>query len=250
MQALKKYTLIIGLILVSSNALFAQNRYYDFRERTPENKVHILYLGGGSWHDLLGVADILRRFLEIRHEYHTTYTEDLGVLARSLDVYDVILINGMPDKMSEAQLKGLEEAVKNGKPLLGLHAATAALQQDTEEDRNRYNTILGANFTSHPPIHTFPVKVAQADHAITKNIGNFEIYDEMYFYNTDIAGNNVLIEAEHEDKTTPIAWTRQYGKGKVFYTSLGHGVGAATNKHFQQLILNGLLWLLEEKENK
>lgn len=247
MDTLRKCTIVVIVLLMSSNMLFSQNRYYDFRERKPDNKVHILYLGGGSWHDLLGVADILRRFLEIRHEYHTTYTEDWEVLTRSLDAYDIILINGMPDTLSETQLQGLEAAVKNGKPLLGLHAATAALQQDTEEKRTRYNAIIGANFTSHPPIHTFPVNVVETKHPITKNIGNFEIYDEMYFYNTNIEGNQILIEAQHEGKNTPIAWTRQYGKGKVFYASLGHGVGAATNKHFQQLVLNGLIWLLNEE---
>ena len=244
MNTLKKYILVIGLLLLSSNDLLAQNRYYDFRERRPDDKVQILYLSGGSWHDLLGVADVLRRFLELRHDYHTTYTEDLDVLTRSLEDYDVILINGMPDQMSEAQLKGLEEAVKGGKPLLGLHSATAALQRDKKEDLTRYNAILGANFARHPPIHTFPVTVTVPNHPITQNIGNFEIYDEMYFYNTNMHGNQILIEAEFEAEKTAIAWTRQYGNGKVFYTSLGHGVGAATNSYFQQLVLNALQWLL------
>lgn len=39
----------------------------------------------------------------------------------------------------------------------------------------------------------------------------------MYFYLKQAEGATVLIEAEHEGVKTPIAWTRNYGKGKVFY---------------------------------
>ncbi|MEO9511256.1 MAG: ThuA domain-containing protein [Flavobacteriaceae bacterium] len=246
MKNLKRNSIIFGVVFLMAFSLVAQNRFYDYRERNPEGKVHILYMAGGSWHDHLGVAAVLRRFLEVRHEYHLTYSEDFGIFAGSLDEYDVIIMNGMPIAMTNEEFMGFSNAVSEGKPVLGLHSATAALKQDSEH-KPMYTNIIGADFVKHPPIHTFPVSITMPDHSIVKNIGSFEIYDEMYFYKAQAEGSTILLEAEHDTIKTPIAWTRNYGKGKIFYTSLGHGVGAATNRYFQQLVLNALEWLVEEQ---
>lgn len=235
-------SIVFGILFMMAMSFQAQNRYYDYKVRNPEGKIHILYMAGGSWHDHLGVAAILRRFLEVRHEYHITYSEDLDVFTRPLDAYDVIIMNGMPPNFSDAQMDGFKQAVAQGKPVLGLHSATAALNKDPNpEHLPTYTQIIGAHFVKHPAIHTFPVTIKEQNHPITKNIGPFEIYDEMYFYDKQAEGSTVLIEASNKGETTPIAWTRNYGKGKVFYTSLGHSMGAATNRYFQQLVLNALI---------
>ncbi len=242
---IKLFTLFVFTLI----SIFAksQNKYYDFRERTSGERIHILYMSGGDWHDNLEVASILRKFLENRHEYYITYSEDYSIFTRTLNDYDVILINGMPSKIKEDQLKGLIEAVRNGKPLLGIHSATAAFKKVDPKQRDQYVDMIGAKFKNHPAIYNFSAVITKKDHQITKSIGDFNIYDEMYFYDEIRDGSKTLIEAQHEGQTTPIAWTRVYGKGKVFYTSLGHGVGATTNRYFQQLILNGLLWLTKEE---
>ncbi|WP_299668823.1 ThuA domain-containing protein [uncultured Polaribacter sp.] len=245
MRHFKRNSIVFGIIFMMTMCFQAQNRYYDYKVRNPEGKVHILYMAGGNWHDHLRVASVLRRFLEIRHEYHITYSEDFDVFTRPLDAYDVIIMNGMPTHFSDKQMEGFKKAVEQGKPLLGLHSATAALKKD-KEHLPMYTEIIGAVFKTHPTIHTFPVVIKKQDHPITKNIGDFEIYDEMYFYSKEAEGSTVLIEAEDKGQKTPIAWTRNYGKGKVFYTSLGHGVEAATNRYFQQLVLNALIWLVED----
>ena len=42
--------------------------------------------------------------------------------------------------------------------------------------------------------------------------------------------------------TYPMAWTRNYGNGKVFKTTLGHNGLSVQNEQFQRLILNGVNW--------
>lgn len=240
-----KLFILFVLLLGICASIHSQNRFYDYHDRNPEGKVHILYMAGGSWHDHLGVAAILRKFLEVRHEYYITYSEDFSIFTRPLDQYDVIIMNGMPAKMEDDAFAGFTKAVKEGMPVLGLHSATAALKKD-DLHKASYTDLIGADFGKHPPIHTFPVTIVNPNHPIVKNIGDFEIYDEMYFYKEQADKSTVLIEAEHKGIKTPIAWTRTYGKGNVFYTSLGHSVGAATNKYFQQLVLNALIWLVKE----
>ncbi|WP_084817512.1 ThuA domain-containing protein [Formosa agariphila] len=233
-------------LLLTWATMHSQNKFYDYHDRNPEGKVHILYMAGGSWHDHLAVASILRKFLEVRHDYYITYSEDFRIFTRPLDQYDIIIMNGMPTEMEADEFEGFSNAVKEGMPVLGLHSATAALKKD-DAHKSNYTDLIGADFGKHPPIYTIPVSIVNQDHPIVKNIGDFEIYDEMYFYKEKREDSTVLIEAEHEGVITPIAWIRSYGKGTVFYTSLGHGVGAATNKYFQQLVLNALIYLTENE---
>ena len=244
MQQLKKVILFFSFFMVIVAAQ-SQNRYYDYKDRNPEGKVHILYMGGGSYHDYLSVAEVLRKFLEVRHEYHITYSEDYSVFTRPLDKYDVILLAGMPKKLEKEELTGFLTAVKEGKSVIGLHAATAALSKDKQ--RIEYTKVIGAQFAGHPPIYRFPVEIKEDNHPITKNIGPFDIYDEMYFFKNMQEGTTVLLEAEHEERgRTAIAWVREYGKGKIFYTTFGHAAQSAGNRYFQQLLLNALEWMTED----
>ncbi len=44
------------------------------------------------------------------------------------------------------------------------------------------------------------------------------------------------------DERQCMAWVQQYGKGRVFYTGLGHGKEAWTNPAFQRLVVRGMYW--------
>ena len=118
MKSLHKIGLLFSFLLVTV-VIQSQNRFYDYRDRDPEGKVHILDMGGGSYHDYLSVAEVLRKFLEVRHEYYITYSEDYSIFSRSLDKYDVILMSGMPRNLETAELEGFLKAVHNGKSFIG-----------------------------------------------------------------------------------------------------------------------------------
>ncbi|MDN5214935.1 ThuA domain-containing protein [Fulvivirgaceae bacterium BMA12] len=253
---------LFSIFFCSICTAYSQNRHYDYRNRVPGDKPHILYISGDDTHGSLEVAVILRKFLEVRHEYFITYTEDYSVLTRPLDKYDLILMNNIPPKMSSDEIEGLKSAVSNGKPFLGLHAISATYKMD-DAQKSEILDIVGGQFKTHPPIYEFEVNIEQTDNTIVQYIPDFKVYDEMYFFSKLKDDINVLMTATYkendfskedwdkrfgESKSTPIAWTTNYGKGKVFYTSLGHGIGVATNRYFQQLVLNGLSWLLEKNE--
>ena len=42
----------------------------------------------------------------------------------------------------------------------------------------------------------------------------------------------------------PATWARMHGKGRVFYTSMGHREDVWTNEKFQQVALGGFSWVL------
>ena len=88
----------------------------------------------------------------------------------------------------------------------------------------RAAALIGGHANWHPPGLTFTVAVDDADHPVMKGIANFEVEDEIYMSAWD-PGIHVLASAQWQEKAHPMAWTHSYGRGRVFYTTLGHGPG-------------------------
>jgi len=53
-----------------------------------------------------------------------------------------------------------------------------------------------------------------------------------------------LVRMNRESERQSMGWVQHYGKGRVFYTSLGHGREAWTNPHFQRLVARGIYWAI------
>ena len=101
---------------------------------------------------------------------------------------------------------------------------------------------------------TFTVKIVDTDHPITKGLKDFELKDELYYKIQMQPGvdREALATIDHDNGTWPVAWTRTYGKGRVFHTPLGHrsfGPGKddpiATNPNLGKLVLQGVDWVAE-----
>jgi uncharacterized protein len=103
------------------------------------------------------------------------------------------------------------------------------------------------------------VVVPDPDNAITKFLGkSFTITDEIYQTDDFRDDSHVLLRLDpmSVDRSKPgvhtryymwpLAWTRRYGRGKVFYTALGHEDAVWRDPRFQQLLLNGIEWSMGE----
>lgn len=141
-------------------------------------------------------------------------------------------------------VKNLTDYVRNGGGFFGIHAATDSLKKEPV-----YGDMIGAYFNGHPwgGGNTVTVNLEEPNHALCKNAfgGNsFSIKDEMYQFKEpyDRSKLRVLlsIDLEKSDKPDPakmkrtdgdypVAWVKPYGKGRIFYCSLGHN--AATFAH-------------------
>ena len=106
---------ILCLVTVVSSAENPQGGH-TYKWRVPEGKTHILWIGGGHWHDTLETTTILRRVLERTGRYHVTYSEDTSVLTR-LDRYDVVVLNGMFDSLESNEEKEISfrDVIKENK---------------------------------------------------------------------------------------------------------------------------------------
>jgi hypothetical protein len=85
------------------------------------------------------------------------------------------------------------------------------------------------------------------NHFILEGIDDFTTHDEFYYLaDCGLGDKNVLLTAESptDGKMRPVAWTKRYGRGKVFYTVLGHSVAAFENPGFLKLMHRAVLWAL------
>jgi type 1 glutamine amidotransferase len=136
--------------------------------------------------------------------------------------------------------------IESGHALIGLHAAT-----DTFPGFPAYLDLIGGQFKHHGPQAKVQVHVRDPKHAATQGLADpFEVFDEIYqFQRLDPARLHVLLGLDAHPETGapgsfPLAWTREPGSGRVFYTALGHRPDVIEAPWFRRHVLAGILWAL------
>src|SRR5690606_33314477 len=115
----------------------------------------------------------------------------------------------------------------------------------------RYQYMIGGQWVEHPGNDGVPYRVNIVDHEdpITEGLEDFEVVSEQYYMHVD-PNNKVLatttFDGEHDawvkDAGMPVVWKRQYGDGRVVYTSLGHQARAFETPEALTIRKRGILW--------
>lgn len=165
------------------------------------------------------------------------HSEDPAIFtAEKLKSFDAVLfLNTTGDPApDEAQRKALEDFVRGGKGIAGIHAAT-----DAGYNWPTYGEMMGGYFDGHPWHEKVTLKVEDPDHALCKCFkgDHLEVVDEIYqFRDKPYSRQNLHILTSLNTKLTnmekggikrkdgdfAVSWIREFGKGRVFYCSLGH----------------------------
>ncbi len=163
----------------------------------------------------------------------------------NLDTCDVMLLFTRRLKISGDQLERVKKYCLSGKPIVGLRTASHAFQNWLALDKE----VFGGNYQMHykegPPCE---VKFAPgaAKHPILDGVHPFESKGSLY-KNTGLAKDvDILLTGSIPDHTEPIAWTRNYKGGRIFYTSLGHQKDF-DEPNFLRLISNALFWTAQRQ---
>jgi len=158
--------------------------------------------------------------------------------AEKIKDYDLVLFYCTGLNFADpAQEKGLCDFVRNGGAWAGIHSAS-----DSFKSSDAYWELLGGRFAGHGG-GKYTVHIYDRDHPITKGLEDFEIEDETYghAYHKN-ACIRCLVRMDRGNERQCMAWVQHYGKGRVFYTGLGHGGPAWKNPQFQRLVVRGLYW--------
>ena len=148
--------------------------------------------------------------------------------------------------ITREQSEGLREAVKSGVGLGGYHGTMGdSFRNDTD-----YQFMVGGQWVAHPDnIIDYTVNIVNHDDPITKGLKDFQMHSEQYFMHTD-PSNEVLATTTFVDRSTdwingtvmPVVWKRHYGKGRVFYSSLGHVPDDFKVPEALEIQRRGMLW--------
>jgi type 1 glutamine amidotransferase len=155
--------------------------------------------------------------------------------------------------MSDAQKLAFLDFVRSGHGFIGVHSAT-----DTCYMWPEYLELIGGYFNDHPWHQQVVVENVDPSNLLVAFLGpSLQIDDEIYqISDFDHRGSNVLLRLDPASVNLiksgvhqrfygwPLAWTRSYGQGRVFYTALGHEKAVWSDSRYQQLLMNGLLWSL------
>lgn len=198
--------------------------------------VPVLLLSGGQrqHHGYRDQAAYLGKTLEETGRFRVTIVEDAGILESSaLGKYQaIILLADRRDpefKYTEDQQRKLCEFVKSrGRGgLISIHGGDNAANDWMPEMRSMMGGVFSHDTRGGRPDGKtrkgdYRVHVAQADHAITQGVSDFDLNDELY-YQVQFEGTpDALLTIAHAGSDWPVAWTHTYGEGRVFHTVLGH----------------------------
>jgi type 1 glutamine amidotransferase len=155
-------------------------------------------------------------------------------------------------EISEKQEKGLLKAVQSGVGLAGWHGGLC----DSFRQNTKYQFMTGGQWVAHPGgIIDYTVNITDKDDPVTKGMSDFKMNSEQYYLHVD-PNNKVLatttFSGDHADWidscTMPVVWKKVYGKGRVFYSSLGHQLSDFKNSpEAFEIMKRGILWASESK---
>lgn len=209
-------------------------------------------------------VDAMTRMGKATGAFEVTATEDDSIFEpEKLKEFDAVIMLNTTGEIFKSQEAGREDRLKNslvefvkgGKGLVGMHSAT-----DTYKNWKEYNDMMGGAFAGHPWHEKVRVKNLDPTHPLTKAFGgkNFEVTDEIYQFRKDTASpdeRRMLLSLSGEVENTgkgnrgkdglyAISWCDEYGKGRIFYCSLGHREEIYWNPAVLQHYLAGIQFAL------
>jgi len=199
----------------------------------------------------------------------TVCTDDYSIFTpEKLRQFDVVCFNNTTHlkfnpKETPDRCKALMDFVKSGKGIVGVHAAT-----DNFYDWPEAMEMMGGKFTGHPWTSggTWAFKIDDPDHPLMAAFEGkgFKISDEIYRTDAPLYSRSkqrVLMSLDMSDPTTAgakgvkpsdadtgITWIKTWGKGRMFYCSLGHNNHIFWNTTILQHYLDGIQFALGDYE--
>jgi uncharacterized protein len=198
-------------------------------------------------------------------EYMTPWLKEEGAEVQSfptlepytdkalMDSIDLVVQLFTMSKITKEQEKGLLEAIRvNGTGMAGWHGGMG----DSFRENVEYQYMVGGQWVAHPGnVLDYDVKIIDKNDNVTKGLKDFHMKSEQYYMHIDpnvkvlaTTKFNGAINPWIDGAVLPVAWKKTYGKGRIFYTSVGHNVSHVTDvPDAIELIKRGVKWASASK---
>lgn len=212
-----------------------------------DRKKALIVWGGWDGHEPKQCADIFAPILkEQGYEVTVSNTLDAYLDGEFMKRLSLIVPIWTMGTITREQEKGLLDAVRNGIGIAGWHGGMG----DSFRNNTEYQFMVGGQWVAHPGgIVDYEVNIINHEDPITKGIKDFKMHSEQYYMHVD-PSNEVLatttFSGEHspwvKGCVMPVVWKRMWGKGRVFYTSLGHVSKDFSVPEVLEIVKRGMLW--------
>lgn len=206
----------------------------------------LIVWGGWSGHEPQQGAEIVRSMLE--EADFKVYVEDTTEAFADPSIHDLSLIVPIftMSKIEKEEVSNLTKAVENGVGLAGYHGGMC----DAFREAVDYQFMCGGQWVAHPGnVIDYRVDVTRPDDPVMEGIDSFAYRSEQYYMHVD-PSNEVLATTtfggDHaswiDGVVMPVVWKRRHGKGRVFYSSLGHVASEFQVPQMKEILRRGMLW--------
>jgi len=233
--------LLVGFLLLAGVTLDA----------APAARAKVLIITGDDVspaHDWLTCAAATREILKDSGRFDVDVVGGAEVLAKEANLKDVdaiylMVYNARTPTLSDAAKQNLSAFVKSGKGLVVTHLSSASFSE-WAEFKAMCGRVWVMGTSGHGPRGVFKATVVDKASPITAGVADFIQDDELYAKLQGDAPVHVLVQAESDwsKRTEPLAFTVDYGKGRVFHHAFGHDVKALSTPEVKTLIVQGTAW--------
>jgi uncharacterized protein len=225
----------------------------------PTRRVLVVTHTTGFRHPSITTAEsVLSRLGVESGLFSTLFCRDQADVSRlltpaGLAPIDAVFFANTSGDLGIADLPAFLSWIADGHAFLGAHSAS-----DTYHESAAYLEMLGGEFETHGDLSTVDIRVEDMAHPAGMGLASpLRVFDEIYEFRSNPRPRvNVLFSLDrhpndgHQEAGQPgdfpLAWSRAYGRGRVFYTALGHREEVWNDLRFQQHLLGALRWALNE----
>jgi hypothetical protein len=258
--------IVAAVLLVAFLTIAPEGSTQDSIPLFKPGAIRVLILSGRNNHDWRTTTPFLRTILVDSGRFDVRVEEEpAGITPATLAAYHALVLDYDGPRWGEVTEKAVEDFVKQGKGLVAVHAASYSFTgMEVLGDGHKHTGIkqppwpeylkmIGGWWTEktgHAPRHCFDVKLIDRNHPITQGLQeSFVVSDELY-HNHQMSPEVHILAASFDDpaiggtgKDEPMLWTVPYGRGRVFYTALGHDVAAMQETGFVSTFVRGTEWV-------
>ncbi len=218
----------------------------------------LIFQGGWDGHEPILVSNRFKGLLE-KNGYDVQIHDNLDCLANLEDLmeFDLIVPCWTMGEIKHEYVVNIAKAVGSGVGLAGCHGGMCdSFRQNTE-----WQFITGGQWVSHPGGDgiDYTVNINHGSSSITEGLEDFTVCSEHYYLHIDpsievLATTRFpLVHYYHisnKPVDMPVAWTKFWGNGRVFYTSLGHHDDVFDKSPNAQILMErGMVWAGDGKQH-
>lgn len=216
----------------------------------------LIVQGGWDGHEPVEVTEVFRNILKTSDfEVEVADTLDAFLDFEKLKGLHLIIPVWTMGEITDEQLRPVMKAVADGVGIAGCHGGMCdAFRQSVD-----WQFMTGGNWVSHPGNDgiEYVVSIKRGSSPIVEGIEDFTVKSEHYYLHVDPAVEVLattrfpVVDGPHATNgqvDMPVVWTKRWGKGRVFYTSLGHHADIMEMEQSSTIMRRGFLWTAEGRD--